>query len=230
MDHSFLKTLTRLLFIFLISLPVHANVSDTESFLTFIVNPDKQKLQFFLKDKKGNNYGNFTNLKESVEHEGEKLIFSTNGGMYNKKFQPIGLYIEDGVVITPANRRKKGYGNFHKGLAGVQQTVHFKDYTDIKYATQSGPMLVIDGKIHSKFSKNSKHTNIRNGVCVLPNGNILFVMSKEKVTLYHFATFFKEHKCNNALYLDGFVSKTYLPSKDWIQTEGNFGVILGVTE
>jgi uncharacterized protein YigE (DUF2233 family) len=36
--------------------------------------------------------------------------------------------------------------------------------------------------------------------------------------------------CQNALYLDGFVSRTYLPEKAWKQVDGNFGVIIGVTE
>jgi len=30
------------------------------------------------------------------------------------------------------------------------------------------------------------------------------------------------------LYLDGFVSRTYLPSQNWEQLDGGFGVIIGV--
>jgi uncharacterized protein YigE (DUF2233 family) len=55
-------------------------------------------------------------------------------------------------------------------------------------------------------------------------------MSKKEVNLYEFAKYFKDAGCKNALYLDGFVSRTYLPEKDWIQIDGNFGVIIGVTE
>ena len=87
-------------------------------------------------------------------------------------------------------------------------------------------MMVIDGRIHPKFVKGSKNLNIRNRVGILPDGSVLFAMSKEKVNFYDFALFFKTHGCENALYLDGFVSRTYLPSKKWEQVEGDFGVII----
>jgi uncharacterized protein YigE (DUF2233 family) len=54
-------------------------------------------------------------------------------------------------------------------------------------------------------------------------------MSKEAINFYEFAKYFKSLGCQNALYLDGFVSKTYLPEKKWIQTDGDFGVIIAVT-
>ena len=54
-------------------------------------------------------------------------------------------------------------------------------------------------------------------------------MSKSGINFYDFANYFKSIGCKNALYLDGFVSRTYLPEKKWIQTDGNFGVIIGVT-
>jgi len=91
-------------------------------------------------------------------------------------------------------------------------------------------MLLIEGKIHPKFNKDSENLHIRNGVGILPNGNLLFAMSKEEVNFYRLAEFFKDNKCENALYLDGFVSRTFLPSKNWIQEDGNFGVIIGEIE
>ena len=103
-------------------------------------------------------------------------------------------------------------------------------HANIQYATQSGPMLIIDGKLHAEFKKGATSVHYRNGVGILPNGNLLFVMSKEKVNFYDFATFFKNKNCENALYLDGFVSKTYLPSKNANDLGGNFGVIIGETE
>jgi uncharacterized protein YigE (DUF2233 family) len=29
------------------------------------------------------------------------------------------------------------------------------------------------------------------------------------------------------LYLDGFVSRMYLPAENWLQTDGDFGVMIG---
>jgi uncharacterized protein YigE (DUF2233 family) len=90
-------------------------------------------------------------------------------------------------------------------------------------------MLVIDGKIHSSFKQGSPNVNIRNGVGMLPDGRILFAMSRNKINFYDFATFFKDKGCRNALFLDGFVCRTYLPRQKWEQTDGDFGVIIGIT-
>jgi uncharacterized protein YigE (DUF2233 family) len=88
--------------------------------------------------------------------------------------------------------------------------------------------LVIDGEIHKAFNKGSTNLNIRNGVGILPNNKILFAMSKKEINFYDFAEFFKSKGCKNALYLDGFVSRTYCPNQNWMQTDGDFGVIIGV--
>jgi uncharacterized protein YigE (DUF2233 family) len=89
-------------------------------------------------------------------------------------------------------------------------------------------MLVIDGNIHPAFNKASANLNIRNGVGILPDNTIVFAMSKAEINFYDFACFFKNLGCKNALYLDGLVSRTYLPEKGWIQEDGDFGVIIGV--
>ncbi len=214
---------------------------DTARILAYEVNPKTEELNFYWKNDQDEIYGNFQSLKTQLEATQKELIFAMNGGMYKKDQSPQGLYIENGVVITPIDRKEKGYGNFYLQPNGVfyitknnKPTIYtakaFQHAKNIKYATQSGPMLVIDGKLHQKLTKGSKNLNIRNGVGVLPNGNLLFAMSKEKINFYDFAMFFKENACKNALYLDGFVSKTYLPSKDYKQLNGNFGVIIGVTK
>lgn len=76
----------------------------------------------------------------------------------------------------------------------------------------------------------SANVNIRNGVGILPDGNVLFAMSKTEVNFYDFARFFKDKGCTNALYLDGFVSRAYAPSENWQQIDGNFGVMIGVSK
>jgi uncharacterized protein YigE (DUF2233 family) len=54
-------------------------------------------------------------------------------------------------------------------------------------------------------------------------------MSKTFINFYDFAAYFKKAGCKNALYLDGAISQTYLPAKNWNQAGGNFGVIIGET-
>lgn len=163
-----------------------------------------------------------------------------NGGMYKEDNSPLGLYIQEGKMINKINK-KKGTGNFYlepNGIlyitknktANICTTEKFTYNNTIKYATQSGPMLLVDGTINTAFKKGSANTNIRNGVGLLAGNTLLFAMSKKEVTLYDFANYFKQAGCSNALYLDGFVSRTYLPEKKWIQTDGNFGVLIGSVE
>ncbi|MCS3799668.1 phosphodiester glycosidase family protein [Niastella sp. OAS944] len=135
----------------------------------------------------------------------------------------------------------RGSGNFYLQPNGVFyittdnkavicKTSDFKKSSKTKYATQSGPLLIVDGAINSVFTKGSSNTNVRNGVGILPNGEVVFAMSKDNVNFYDFAKYFQDMGCKYALYLDGFVSRTYCPEKNWTQTDGDFGVIIGVTK
>ncbi len=164
-----------------------------------------------------------------------------NGGMYKKDGTPQGLYIEEGETKVAADRKAKGYGNFYMQPNGIFyltedkkgyicSTENFKTPKGIEYATQSGPMLVIEGEIHPKFGKESTSTHIRNGVGILKDGRILFVISKDRVNLYNFADYFRKRGCKNALYLDGYVSKAYIPQRNIDQRGGNFGVIIAETK
>ncbi len=214
---------------------------ESSKILSYIINPKKQSLKFYWKNKEDSILKTFKNIKTEVESNNEALVFAMNGGMFKKDFSPQGLYIENGEKVTKLDTINKGYGNFYlqpngvfsitkSGIPTITTTKEFIYNKVINYATQSGPMLVIDGELHSKFNKGSSNLNIRNGVGILSNGNLLFAMSKEKINFYDFATFFKSNGCKDALYLDGFVSRTYLPSKNWEQLEGNFGVIIVETK
>lgn len=205
------------------------------------VNPRLGKLQFYSTDENGVYFQNHKHLKEWLIKKNQQLVFAMNGGMYKKDLSPQGLYIEAGIENSTIDKRENGYGNFYLQPNGIfcilsnnepkiMITKAYKETEQIKYATQSGPMLLIGGKIHPKFNQASKNLHIRNGAGILPNGNVLFAMSKEKVNFYRLAEFFKAHQCKNALYLDGFVSRTYLPSKNWVQEDGRYGIIIAEIE
>lgn len=162
-----------------------------------------------------------------------------NGGMYKEDRSPLGLYIDSGKTITGLNKASAS-GNFYlkpngvfyitrQHTAVVCATEKFRPGPHIRYATQSGPMLVIDGKIHPAFTQGSANINIRNGVGIMDNGQVLFIMSKKPINLYDLALQFLKAGCKNALYLDGFISQTYLPAQNWLQPGGNFGVIIAET-
>ena len=117
-----------------------------------------------------------------------------------------------------------------RNRAYIKKTTSFKYSKRIKYATQSGPMLLINGKMHHRFRKGSHNLHIRNGVGILPDGRLLFAISNELINFYDFATFFKKNGCKNALYLDGFVSKIYLPPRYKGLSNSHFGVMIAETK
>jgi len=216
-------------FLLLISLSLQAQI------ISYSV-PAKN-ITFYHKDTHGVAYKNFQNLKMALQKENKELIFAMNGGMYLHDLSPQGLYIEKGKVITKVNQTLKAYGNFYMQPNGifyitkdakayVKTTKDFACSKDIAFATQSGPMLLINGNYHPKFMPHSKNLHIRNGVGVLPNGDLLFAISKERINFYDFASFFKDQGCRDALYLDGFVSRIYLPKENIMQYDSIYGIII----
>lgn len=205
-----------------------------------IVEPDKTPIEFFWKDDKNTIFKRIGNVKAHVERSGKKLRFAMNGGMYQEDQKPLGLFIQNGKTIIPVNTRD-AEGNFYlkpNGVFGTRKnnsaflvtTGDFRDDGEIRFATQSGPMLVVDGKINERFAAASENLNIRNGVCVLDDGRVVFAISRRAVNFYDFAVYFREQGCRNALYLDGFVSRMYAPEKGFNDLDGDFGVIIGIVE
>ncbi len=216
---------------------VHIPIKE-DKMVQYVVDPKVQDLRLFWQDDEGEPMKGFKRLSNWLEGRGEELVFAMNGGMFLKDYSPQGLYVEEGVMRKTTDTIQSAYGNFylqpngiffltHDGKGGVLATKDFEYGQHIRFATQSGPMLVIDGALHHKFIKGSSSLHIRNGVGILPDGKVLFAMSKEKVNFYDFASFFKYKGCQNALYLDGFVSRTYLPAQKWTQMDGRFGVMIG---
>lgn len=210
-----------------------------DDIISYTADPQKQHIQFYWKNDSGDILGSFRNLQAYTQQKNTTLLFAMNGGMYDKAQAPIGLYIEDKKKLHALNTNS-GSGNFYLEPNGVFylttdhipvvcKTADFADKGNIAYATQSGPMLLIDGQIHPAFRQGSSNLNIRNGVGILPDNKVLFAISKKEINFYDFATYFKNMGCKNALYLDGFVSRIYWPEKD-IQQDGDFGVMIGVTK
>lgn len=206
-------------------------------FVSFTTEPSS--IKFYWKDNNGQILRSIQNLKSFIETQNQELKFATNGGMYLKDNSPQGLYIENGATVKSIDTLS-GTGNFYLKPNGiffitkddkaiVCENSKFIDDEQIKFATQSGPMLLIDGEIHPAFKQGSKNLNIRNGVGILPDNKVIFAISTEEVNLYDFAEFLKKQNCKNALYLDGFVSRAYIPGENWKQLDGNFGVMIGVS-
>jgi uncharacterized protein YigE (DUF2233 family) len=200
----------------------------------------KDDVQLFLNDAAGQPFGGFSALQQFLDVSGRELVFAMNAGMYDYKLAPIGLYVEHGRKLKPANTND-GSGNFHlkpngvfyvdKGRAGVVETGKFlKRGLKPVFASQSGPMLVIEGRLHPRFLVDSTSRKRRNGVGVKDGGRLaVFVISENFVTFHAFGSLFRDHlKTPNALFFDGTISSLHanaLNRSDWGRA---MGPIIGV--
>lgn len=189
----------------------------------------------------GEFYGSFANLSSALWRQKMFTVFAMNGGMYHRDLSPVGLFVEYGQERMPANTRE-GWGNFHllpNGVffisgekAGVAET-HAYLQSGIKsdFATQSGPMLVIDGKIHPRFLPDSDSFKRRNGVGVSDDGRVQFVISITPVRFHDFATLFRDRlSVSNALYLDGTISSVEIPERQRRDDLFPMGPIIAVVD
>ncbi|WP_395687970.1 phosphodiester glycosidase family protein [Aestuariivirga sp.] len=182
----------------------------------------QDQLRLFSLDAGGEPYGSFSALSAALAGNGQDLVFAMNAGMYDEALKPIGLYIEDGAELHKANRRD-GPGNFHLkpngiffidgGQGGVLETeAYLARRIKPAFASQSGPMLVIDGAIHPKFSATGTSLQRRNGVGAPDEHTLIFAISEDWVNFHSFARLFRDHlSCPNALFLDGAISSLHAP-------------------
>jgi uncharacterized protein YigE (DUF2233 family) len=186
----------------------------------------------------------FQNAVNYLKNSGRTPKMLMNAGMFNPSFEPVGLFYRNGEKSFDLNNKKGLSGNFYMDPGGVfaikkdgtatistrdALSKNPKDMMDFLYATQSGPMLVINGNPHPDFRSHSPNLKIRNGVGIMPDGKIVFAISKDEVNFFEFALLFRDgFKCKDALYLDGFVSKIYAPSINRLDAGGNFGGIIAI--
>jgi uncharacterized protein YigE (DUF2233 family) len=203
------------------------------------VDPKKSTIRIHDLDSKGKPYSTFQALAKELWADRIFMRISMNGGMYQPDFSPVGLYIESGVEKQILNTNA-GWGNFHllpngvfyllPGSAGVMEAKAFAT-SGIRplYATQSGPMLVIGGKIHPKFDPQSSSLKKRNGIGVAADGTVMFAISEGNVRFHDLATLFRDTLgCENALFLDGTISALYVP--EWHRSDDAYplGPIISV--
>ena len=183
----------------------------------------RYEVKAFWRDADGKLYGSLGNLIAALERAGRAPVVAMNAGMYNPELAPIGLYVENGIELRPANLAR-GPGNFHLKPNGVfyirgteanilETSAYLKRRPMPAVATQSGPMLVIDGKLHPRFDEKSLSRKVRNGVGVSNDHTVAFAISSDAVTFAEFAELFRSTlSCPNALFLDGTISSLYAPS------------------
>jgi uncharacterized protein YigE (DUF2233 family) len=181
-----------------------------------------QDLRLFQTAPDGRPYGSFDRVNDTLAVSGRELGFAMNAGMYQPDRSPVGLMIEDGTqrarLVT-----SDGPGNFGllpngvfciaNGFSIRESREFAQSPSDCRFATQSGPMLVIDGALHPRFLPQSPSRYVRNGVGVSADGQTAhFVISQDRVNFTEFARIFRDGLgLRNALYLDGSISRLYAP-------------------
>lgn len=173
--------------------------------------------------------------------ENTAIAFAMNGGMYGDDLKPIGYYVQNGDRLGELNRAD-GDGNFYMkpngvffGTGGKWQVMGSNTFFDKvgdrpEFGTQSGPLLLIDGKLHPDIQDNGPSKAIRNGVGVDVAGKAHFVIADAPISFGQLARYFRDEvKVTMALYLDGQVSSLWDPATGRMD-KGRVGPIIVVTK
>ncbi len=210
-----------------------------KSYTACTVDPAVDDLRLFLKD--GDTVlGSFRAIEGLPDVTA--LPFAMNAGMYHADRAPVGHYVENGVEVMRVipNAGPGNFGLLPNGVfcitddsARVIETLRYVDESPAcRDATQSGPMLVIDGDLHPRFLPDGTSRFLRNGVGTTDAGDrAVFVISNDAVSFHEFGSFFRDYlQLPQALYFDGKVSRLHAPALGRSDFGVQMGPIVGVVE
>ena len=228
---------------------------ENANFLVVDVDLQRSKLELHWRNPTGDPFLNFGALEDYLLADGQRLLAAMNAGIFDTNSRPLGLHIERGQILRRLNSRRSGYGNFYLQPNGVfflersngtirarllTTTAFERAHPDIREtgssarvleATQSGPMLVVDGRINSAFKPDSGNRLIRNAIGVRSANRVLLVLTQTPVNFHTLARFLRDQlQCANALYLDGNISNLYVPGSKNNSSISNFGGMITVLE
>jgi uncharacterized protein YigE (DUF2233 family) len=198
---------------------------ENESYIVCEIDLRRHRLDLFWRDRAGQPFGSLASLNRELQASGQRPLFTMNAGMYHAELDPVGLYVEKGRQFVKASTTS-GPGNFHlkpngvffvsDGKAGVMETGQYlRRNLRPDIATQSGPMLVINNRLHPRFPSEGVSRKVRNGVGVKDADTVVFAISEGGVTFTDFARLFRDRLGTpNALFLDGSVSSISAPGLD----------------
>ncbi len=206
------------------------------------VDLETHALHLLAVDDAGQPFETFQAAQSALAARSLPTVLAVNAGMYHEDRRPVGLAVQDGRELAPANTADGRGANFtmkpngvffvENGRAFVRETGRYlAGQHRPQLATQSGPMLVVDGRLHPRFKQGSDSRFVRNGVCATEDGRTVhLVLSRGVVNFWDFARFFRDELgCRNALFFDGQVSSLFYPALGIDHRRDRLGPILAAT-
>ncbi len=191
-----------------------------------VADPAKHRIAMAIAPAGGQPFGSMSAFAATVD--AATIAFAMNGGMYGDDLKAVGYYVENGERLSEIDRGEGPEGedaNFYMhpngvffGTGGTWRVLARDAFIAgvgdrPQFGTQSGPMLVVDGKLHPDIQDNGPSRAIRNGVGVDAKGFAHFVISRGDINFGQLARYFRDEvKAANALYLDGQVSSLWDPA------------------
>lgn len=213
---------------------------ENAAFTECVAVPGKHQISLRLKGKEGVIFRGFPTLAQELDSK--TVAFAVNGGMYDTASRPIGYYVEGRERLRQINKAD-AEGNFYlkpngiffgeaNGAWRVLTSEEFAQQVNKRplFGTQSGPMLLLGGKLHPSLAENGASLKLRNSVCVDGKGAAHFAISDEPVSFGQIARLMKR-ACGdaNALFLDGTVSSLWYPAGGRMDVRFPLGPLIVVT-
>ena len=215
-------------------------IFEDASFTHCLAVPSRHRITTVLAGPDGTPFRDFASYAASRRQGAAPLAFAMNGGMFGEDGQPIGYYVQDEERLQTLNTRDAS-GNFYLKPNGVffgdaekwqiRATDDFlQNVADRpQFGTQSGPMLVVEGKLHPEIAVDGESRLIRNGVGVDDAGRAHFVISNAPVSFGKLARLYRDKlEVDNALYLDGNVSALWSPASGRMDSGAPLGPLIVV--
>ncbi|MBL8548046.1 MAG: phosphodiester glycosidase family protein [Hyphomonadaceae bacterium] len=222
--------------------PCAVHEFENSRFIVCTYDARRQDMRLYSRAPAGGYLRSFEGMQRELGAEAARVRFAMNAGMFNEAGAPIGLYVENGDEQKSISLTD-GPGNFHLKPNGVfwqgqDNTLHIEvseDYAvaahEPRWATQSGPMLLINGDLHPRIANDGVSRFIRNGVGLRDQHTAYFVISSGFVSFGRFARFFRDElHCRDALFLDGTVSSLWAPSVGRYDDNHELGPMVVVME